>query len=140
MAANKSRYLEDKLIDHALVATAFASPATVFAALYTVAPTKTTAGTEVSDVGTAYARVNCGATAVGGKFSASSGGTTANDNSIVFPTATDAWGIVVAVAILDSDVVGAGNILYFGDLTAGKTVDSGDTVTFATGTLTVAET
>lgn len=140
MAANKSRYLEDKLIDHTLVATTFTSPTTVYAALYTVAPTKTEAGTEVSDSGTAYARVNCGATSVGGKFSASSGGTTTNDASIVFPTATASWGTVVACAILDSATVGAGNILYFGDLTASKTVDSGDTVTFATGALDIAET
>ncbi len=140
MAANKSRYLEDKLIDHTLVATAFTSPTTVYAALYTSAPTKTDPGTEVSDSGTDYARVNCGATAVGGKFSASSGGTTTNDASIVFPTATASWGTIVACAILDSATVGAGNILYFGDLTAEKTVDSGDTVTFATGALDIAET
>jgi hypothetical protein len=136
MAANKSRYLEDKIIDHVLVATSYTSPTTVYAALYTVAPTKTTSGTEVS--GGSYARVNCGATASGGKFSASSSGATANDAAITFPTATAGWGLVVACAILDLST--GGNILYFGGLTASKTVDSGDTVTFATGALTVAET
>lgn len=138
MAANKSRYLEDKLIDHVLGSVTYSDPATVWAALYTVAPTKTTSGTEVSSSGTGYGRVNCGATASGGKFSASSGGATSNDGAITFATATASWGEIVAVAILDAET--GGNILYFGGLTANKTVDSGDTVSFATGALDIAET
>ena len=136
MAANKTQYLENAIINHFLVATDHTAPATVWAALYTVTPDKTTTGTEVS--GGSYARVNCGATSVGGKFSTSTIGDTANNAAVVFPTATASWGTIVAVAIMDAST--AGNMLYFGPLTASKTVDSGDTVTFATGALTVEET
>lgn len=135
MAANKSRYLEEAVINHFLRQSSTSAPAEVYAALYTVAPTKTTGGTEVS--GGSYARVNISDGT--SDFTDPTGtGTTSNSAAITFPTATASWGTVVACAILDAST--GGNILYFGDLTASKTVDSGDTVTFATGALQVAET
>jgi hypothetical protein len=137
MAANKSDTLANRIVNHILRATASTAPTTVYAALFTVAPTKTTFGTEVS--GGSYARVDCGAT--GTAFDAPTTGATANSAPIAFPTASASWGLVVACAIVDhiTDATAA-NILYFGNLTASKTVDNGDTVTFATGALTVAET
>jgi len=137
MAANKSQALANRIINHILRATASTEPTTVYAALFTTAPTKTTFGTEVS--GGSYARVDCGAT--GTLFNAPTTGATANTGAIAFPTATASWGLVEACAIVDhiTDATAA-NILYFGNLTASKTVDNGDTVTFAIGALTVAET
>ena len=43
-------------------------------------------------------------------------------------------------AILDSGTLLSGNILYKGVLAASKTVDIGDTVSYAIGALTVSET
>ena len=49
-------YLEDKIMKHVFTNTSFTSPTTLYAALYTVAPSDTGGGTEVSTSGTAYAR------------------------------------------------------------------------------------
>ena len=52
--AGFSDYLEDKVLDHVFGGTAYTAPTTLYVALYTVAPTDTGGGTEVS--GGAYAR------------------------------------------------------------------------------------
>lgn len=141
MAANKTENYAHNILNFFLRANigAISSPATVYAALFTVAPTATSFGTEVS--GTSYARVNCGETSGGPKFSAPSSGATANNADITFPTAGGSWGTVVAVAIMDhATTQDVANILYWGNLTASKTVDSGDTVKFVTSALQVTET
>lgn len=106
---------------------AITAPATVEIALYTVAPTASGGGTEVS--GGSYARQAV-------TFDAPSNGVTQNSSLVTFPTATLSWGIVVAAAIHDQ---GSGNMLYFGNLTASKTIDPGDTASFAAGTLSITE-
>ena len=52
--AGFSDYLEDKVLDHVFGGNAYTAPSTLYVALYTVAPTDTGGGTEVS--GGAYAR------------------------------------------------------------------------------------
>jgi hypothetical protein len=52
--AGFSDYLEDKVLDHVFGGNAYTAPTTLYVALYTVAPTDTGGGTEVS--GGAYAR------------------------------------------------------------------------------------
>jgi len=126
--AAKYQTLSTALLDHVLRNTAYTPAATVYAALYTVAPTATTPGTEVS--GGSYARQAA-------TFAAAAAGSTSNSAPITFPVATGAWGTVVAAAVCDA--VAAGNILYFGALTASKTVGVGDQLNFATSALTVTE-
>ena len=46
--AGFSDYLEDKVLDHGFGGTAYTAPTTLYVALYTVAPTDTGGGTEVS--------------------------------------------------------------------------------------------
>ena len=70
MAGSASNYLENKLIDHSLGTTTFTKPTTVYAALYTVAPSDSSAGTEVT--GGSYARQAI-------TFSAASSGSTSNN-------------------------------------------------------------
>jgi hypothetical protein len=126
--AAKSIYLDDAILNHVLRNTALVSPTTVYVALYTVAPTPSTAGTEVA--GGDYARQ---AVTVG----APSGGVCANSAPVVFPVAAAPWGAVTSCAICD-DVTG-GNILYFGTLGTTKTVGTGDQLTFATSSLSATE-
>jgi len=128
MANNLSDYAEAKILDHSVGKTSWTMP-TIYVALYTTAPTDSTAGTEVS--GGAYARV----ATTGATWSAASAGANANAADIVFPEATASWGVVTAVALLDAST--AGNIVWYGTLTASKTVDSGDTVRFVAGDLTL---
>ena len=137
MAGSKFNYLELKELDGALGGPDFTHPATIYVALYTVAPTSAGGGTEVS--GGAYARVS--ATNNSTTWPAATGGgpaTKANGIAITFPTATVAWGTVVAFGIFDA--ASAGNGLYWGTLASTRVVNIGDTPSFAIGALTVTET
>jgi hypothetical protein len=143
--AAKSNYLENKIIDWLLRAQVFTPPATSYVALFTVAPSDTGGGTEVS--GGSYARVavasslaNWAGTQSAGSTVASSGtgGTTSNNNAITFPAPTANWGSVVAMGIFDAST--AGNLLIYGNLSTAKTVNNGDAApTFPAGTLTYQE-
>jgi len=132
MANAKSDYLRSALVNHVLRATAYSNPSTVYAALYTVAPTSAGGGTEVTTSGTAYARqaITFGAPSPAGQV--------ANSGAVVFPTATAPYGTVVAMGVFDAAT--SGNLLYFGTLGTSKAVGTGDQVSFAIGALTVAET
>ena len=133
MAGSKSNYLEDAILDHVLGGGDYSRPATVWVALYTVAPTDAGGGTEVTGGSYARAEVTNNAT----KWPASSGGAKANGEEIAFVTATADWGTVVAFSIMDA--VTAGNFIYWGDLTASKTVSNGDTAKFPIGDIDVTE-
>jgi len=132
MANNLSDYAEAKIIDHSVGKTSWTMP-TAHIALYTTTPTDSTAGTEVTNANS-YARL---ATA-GSDWAAASAGANSNAADLTFTTASGSWGTVAGVAITDSATHGAGNIIWYGALTASKTVDSGDTFKFATGALTLA--
>lgn len=128
MAGSLSNYAENKLLDHVLGTTSYTKP-TTYIALYTVAPTDSTSGTEVSNSGgSSYARQAA-------SFDAASSGTTSNSGNIDFtdmPACT-----VVAVAVVDSGTIGAGNILVWGTLATSKTLDLLDTLRIATGDLDI---
>jgi hypothetical protein len=127
---NKTNYLEDALLNAVLRNIAFSSPATVYVGLFTGDP---------GEGGSLAAEVSAGEyTRMAVAFGAPSGGTCANTGIITFPTAVGSWGIITYGAILDSALPG-GNVLYSGTLAAPKTVDPGDTVSFAIGALTVSE-
>lgn len=116
-------YLEDKIMKHVFTNTSFTSPTTLYAALFTVAPSDTGGGTEVS--GGAYARQSMA-------FSVSGTGTLATNSAAVeYPTATADYGTVVAVGIFDAST--SGNLLAYASLTANKTVASGDVFRFNAG-------
>ena len=123
MAGSLSNYAENKVLDHILGTTTFTKP-TTYVALYTVAPTDSTSGTEVT--GGSYARLS-------GSWDASVGGASSNSSNLDFtgmPACT-----VVAVAVLDAST--GGNILVYGTLSANKTLDAGDTLRIATGDLDI---
>lgn len=110
MAGSKSDYLENKQLDHTLRNTAYTSPTTVYAALFTVSPSDGGGGTEVSTSGTAYARQAI-------TFGAASGGSISNSVAVNFPTATASYGApVVAVGVFDAS--SGGNLLYWSNVAA----------------------
>ena len=123
-------------------ASAGTGPSSLYIALYTVMPTSSSLGTEVS--GNGYARasvssslINWAGTQGSGTTAVSSGtgGLTSNNVSIPFPTPTPAsWGTLVGAAVLDAATVG--NMLFFSSLTTSKTINANDTVTFPAGSLT----
>jgi len=133
MAGSKSDYLENKVLDHVLGGGDFTRPATVYIALYTVAPSDSGGGTEVSGGSYARAAVTNNST----NWPAASAGAKSNGTAITFATATANWGTVVAFAIFDA--ASAGNMLYWGDLTTSKAINNGDTASFPVGDIDITE-
>jgi hypothetical protein len=129
----KSDFLELELLDHVLGNAAYTAPATVHLGLFTVTPSDTGGGTEVT--GGSYARkaVTNNAT----NFPAAAAGSKSNGVAQSFVTATASWGTIVAFGVFDAAT--AGNLLWWGAISPTKVVDNGDTASFAIGALTFTE-
>lgn len=150
--ANMSDYLENKLIDHVFRNVSYTAPTSLAVALCTAAPTDASTGATIAEVSQAsssgYTRVNLnqsttnwaatnGATTTTNP-SSGTGGTTSNNSAITFPVAGSNYNAQVThVAILDSFTYGAGNVLFWGQLSVAKTVSTGDTFSFAISQLSV---
>jgi hypothetical protein len=124
----KSYYLDNAVLQAVLAAVQYTSPSVVYVALYTAAPGPTGGGTEVS--GGSYARTAC-------TFGAPTNGALTNSGACTFPQASAGWGTITAFGIFDAQT--NGNLLYYGNLTASKTINSGDQLTFAISGITVTE-
>lgn len=126
--AGFSDYLEDKVLDHVFGGTAYTAPSTLYVALYTVAPTDTGGGTEVSGGG--YVRKTAAFTVSGTNPT-----TASNSAAVEYPTATANYGTVVAVGIFDA--LSGGNLLAYANLDTSKVVSTGDAFRFNTGDLDI---
>jgi hypothetical protein len=124
--AAMSNYLENALINATLRNTTFTSPSTVYVGLYTSDPTDANTGNEVS--GGSYARKAM-------TFGAPSNGVSVNSAAVEFDQATGNWGTITYFAIFDA--LTTGNMLYYGALTASKTIETGDVFKFATSSVSV---
>lgn len=126
MADAKSNYLENLVLDWVLGGSTPTRPAARYLALFTAAPGETGGGTEAT--GGSYARQTVA-------FAAAASGSSSNSADVNFtgmPAAT-----ITHFGIFDAST--AGNLLYYGAFTASKTVNSGDTLTVPSGSLTVSE-
>lgn len=126
--AGLSNYAEDLVLDWLFTTASATRPTSWYVGLYTVAPGEGGGGTEVS--GNAYVRQSATFTVSG-----TAPTTAANSVAIEFPTATGNWGTIVAAGIFDAST--SGNLIAFADLTASKTIQSGDVLRFNAGTLTI---
>jgi hypothetical protein len=120
-----SDYLENKVLGHVFGGSAYTAPATLYLALYTVAPTDAGGGTEVS--GGSYARQTCAFTV--------SGNLATNTAAVEWPVATGSWGTLVAVGVFDA--ASSGNLLAWGTLAVNKTIGAGDVFRIPTGDLDI---
>jgi hypothetical protein len=128
-----SNYLENKVLDHVLTATAYTQPGTRYIGLFTNTSTNAAsnleAGTLTDEVsGGSYARKTV-------TFSAASSGTSSTSATVTFDTATGNWGTITHVAVMDA--LTAGNVLFWGAVTTPKTIETGDTFQVSSGNLTV---
>ena len=126
--AGLSNYAEDLVLDWLFTANSATRPTSWYVGLYTVAPGEGGGGTEVS--GNAYVRQSA-------TFTVSGTAPTTAENSVAieFPTATGNGGTIVAAGIFDAST--SGNLIAFADLTASKTIQSGDVLRFNASTLTI---
>jgi hypothetical protein len=143
MANAASNYLENALLDHTLrrnsdgtARNTLTQPGVdgIYVALFhgTTATVLTNleAGTLSNEVSLgAYTRQKV-------TFGVAASGTSANDSTVTFPTATaDYNGQVTCLAIMNTST--SGSVLFYGSLTVPKTVTTGDTFQVAVGNLQV---
>jgi len=126
--SSKTDYLENAVINHFLRGSATGA-SSAYVGLFTVMPTESGGGTEVSAAG--YSRQ------AGGFSAPSPAGETANASLISFGPAGASWGTVVGFGLFDAS--SGGNLLYYGTFAASKTVGLNDLLEILAGSLTVAE-
>ena len=143
MAGSKTNYLSKKAVEEASGGVAFTAPTNVYVGLWTAAlgDTSTGAATNEATYGS-YARTQIG---TGNNqtdaWNASTGTTTAtvtNKNSITFPTSSGTSNTITYIGIVDSVTVGAGNMLYWTDVTS-VTINNGDTPKINASAISIVE-
>jgi hypothetical protein len=116
---------ETTVLTWLLTASSATRPTSWYIGLFTVAPTDSGGGTEVS--GTAYVREAVTFTVTGD--------TASNSAAVEWPVAGGSWGTITDVAIFDA--VTAGNMIGYATLTAAKTIATGDVFRIPLGDLDV---
>lgn len=139
-----SNYLENKMLDHILRGQSFSatSPASLYIALFTSAPSDAGGGTEVS--GNNYSRIAltrnltnwAGSQGLATtEVSSGTSGITSNNTQIAFPLPSASWGTVTHFALFDA--LTAGNLIFWGQLTTPQVIAVNNSVTFAPGALAI---
>ena len=128
---SKADYLENKLLDHTLNAVTYTAPAAVYSALFTVIPSDSTGGTEVTNAASGYTRVVSTFCTAGVTVA----GQCVNTGAVTFATAAAGY-TVVGYGIMDAAT--SGNLLYWATITT-LAIGVGDQVTFAIGGIVVTE-
>lgn len=132
--ANMSDYLEVELRKHIFRTGSFTKPTALYVALFTVTPSDSGGGTEVT--GGSYARVNVPPLDANWSGASSTDGLTDNVSAITFATPSANWGTVVAFGIFDAST--SGNLLVWGAISPSKTINNGDPApSFAAGALDI---
>lgn len=136
-------YVENNVTDFVLRAQTWTIPSALYWGLSSTACSDSSTGTELS--GGSYARVsftrslaNWSGTQSAGSTTASTGtgGQSSNNVAFNYPTPTAGQGTASHFFLIDS-ASGAGNLYLCQALTTSKTINTGDTVSFPVGAITV---
>jgi hypothetical protein len=122
-----SNYSGNKVLDAIFGAASLGAPGTYYAALFTAAPSGSGGGTEVS--GGSYSRFSI--TNNSTNFPAAIADVLSNGTAWDFGTATGNWGTIVAWALFDAS--SGGNMWFYGNLSASRTINNGDSFSIPTG-------
>ena len=129
-----STYIKNKILDLRFGGTAYAAEATIYFGLSTVALTADNTGATVTEpVAGGYARVSYSNNKTTWTTSASERLENAID--IDFAVSTASWGTIQAIFIADSITTGAGNMLWYYNLTPTVTVGDATIVSFVAGAI-----
>lgn len=132
---SKTDYLENQLLDHVLRAETYTAPAGVWSALFTVIPSDTTGGTEVTQASSGYTRVQTTFSTAG----ATATGQSVNIGAVNFTTVAGGATItIVGWGLIDTSTFGAGNLLYWSTVTS-TALNVGDQATFPVGNIVITE-
>lgn len=118
---------ETHVLNYVFTSSTLTRPTAWYLALYTADPNDAGGGTEVSTSGTAYTRQSV-------SFTVSSN-TATNSAAVEFPTATAAYGTVVAVGVFDAS--SGGNLIAYAGLSTDKAIDTGDVFRVPAGDLDI---
>src|SRR6185436_14247169 len=143
MAGSASNYLAKKLIEEAAGGVGYTPAANVYLALCTAAIDDTSTGATITEANYgSYARTQIG---TGNNqtdaWNAGTGTTTStvtNKNAITCPTASSGASTIIAIAVLDSATLGAGNILVWATVTSTQ-INNGDTPKVNASALSIVE-
>jgi len=128
-----SDYLENQILDHILRGETYTAPTGVYSALFTVIPSDTTGGTEVTTTDSSYTRVQTTFSTAG----LTATGQAVNSGAVNFSTITAGATItVVGWGLLDAAT--AGNLLYWATVTS-TSLNVGDQATFPAGNITITQ-
>lgn len=122
-----SNYGEGAVLDHIFGKATMAQP-TLHIAVSTADPTEDGSGA-AEPVGNNYARV-----ATAGSDWSRTGNVIENATELNFPEASGTWGTLTHFAVYDAAT--AGNLLFYGALTASKAIQANDTLRFPVSNLT----
>jgi len=129
--SSKSNYLELKVLDHFLGTTESSFVTQKYLALHTANPDEDGSGAELA-AANGYSRQAI-------DFASASGGSAASSTAEEFTASGGAFGTITHFGIWDNATRGAGNLIYYGELSASKTIADGDTLRFAAGAITITE-
>jgi hypothetical protein len=118
-------YLQDALINATVRNITYTSPGNVYASLYSVAPSESSAGTEIT--GNGYSRQSV-------TFSAPSLGTAVSNAAVTFTCSSSNWPPVIAFGIMDANT--SGNLMYFKTISS-RQINVGDSLVYASGDITI---
>jgi hypothetical protein len=121
-----SDHAEKLVLDWLMTTNSVSRPTAWYLALFTTATDDAGGGTEVS--GNGYARQS-----VTFNAASSPGGTTSNASEVSFTASGGDWGTITHAAIFDAST--GGNMLWHGALSSQRTVNDGDTLSFAAGAI-----
>jgi len=121
-----SDYSEKALLDWLMGGATPSRPSARHVALFTAAPNDAGGGTELSTG--SYARQAATFAAA-----TSGAGTTTTTNAQSFTASGASWGSITHVGVFDA--ASSGNLFWHGAITTARTVNDGDTITFAIGSV-----
>lgn len=134
--AGMSDYLEVQLRKHMFRTGSYTKPSGLWLALCTTAPTDASTGSTIVEPSGGYARQELDPLDANWSAPDSTGGVTKNQSILTFGPCTGSdWASATHFAICDALTVG--NMLFWGALAVPKTVQVGDTFSFAVDTVTV---
>jgi hypothetical protein len=128
MAGSFTNHAEDLVLDWLLTTNSATRPTSWYVGLFTDNPSDAGSGTEIS--GNNYTRK-----AVTFSVSGDSPTLATNTTAIEFDTASGSWGTITHIGIFDAST--SGNMLAHADLTASKTIGTGDVFRIPAGDLDI---
>lgn len=136
MSNNFSNFLEQQLLGHTLLGSIFTPANTLFLSLATTIASDGDFFTEVS-TSLGYTRMPLTRASVLTGITSAPQHTVATSQDISFPTATGTWGNIVGIGIYDSDVIGAGNLYYWGTIPVPRQINPGGEIVVPAGDMTI---